>query len=56
MLALKPLLDILCRNTRYTQFLIMLVANVAIDRETCDELCDLGVVQGLMGFCISTYR
>ena len=47
--VLKPLVELLWRNTMYTQFVTMLLGNLAKDEETCNSLCEEGAVHALMG-------
>jgi len=53
--VLKSLVDLLWRNTSYTQFVTMLVANLAKDQDTCDNLCEMGAVHALMGLVSSPH-
>ena len=47
--VLKSLVELLWRQTIYTQFVTMAVGNMAKDRDACKELCELGAVHALMG-------
>ncbi|GMH94609.1 hypothetical protein TL16_g12954, partial [Triparma laevis f. inornata] len=47
--VLKSLVELLWRQTIYTQFVTMAVGNMAKDRNACKELCELGAVHALMG-------
>ena len=47
--VLKSLVELLWRNTMYTQFVTMLISNLAKDEDTCNSLCEMGAVHALMG-------
>ena len=49
MQVLKSLVELLWRNTMYTQFVTMLIANLSTDPTSCNSLCDMGAVHALMG-------
>ena len=51
--VLKTLVELLWRQTMYTQFVTMAIGNLAKDRCSCQELCQIGAVQALMGLVLT---
>jgi len=49
MQVLKTLVELLWRQTMYTQFVTMAIANLAKNTVACKELCDIGAIHALMG-------